>query len=303
MRVLFAIFFLFPVSLLSQYAPLQSHYMFNNVALNPAATGNQDALSIVSSFRAQWLGFPGAPRTQTLSIHAPLKKNNSSLGIQLYADQIGVDNNTGFFGLYSYRLKFRQSSLRFGASAGANIIQANYSSLDVADGQDQLLSSDNPVGVLPNFSVGIHWTSQNYFASLSIPQLLSHTYESGRFRFQNDIHNYNLLLGGGYNFELNNTLKLKPSILLKYRSAAAPQFDLNARLQLNSQFDIGLSYRTKEALIVLTELRVTKQFSCMYSFGMPLNDIAKYSFGSHELSVKYNFRYTPNTANPRYLGW
>lgn len=303
MRILVAFILLLPFELFGQYVSLQSQYMFNNVALNPAATGSEDALSIIGSFRAQWVGFPGAPRTQTLTVHAPLKKRNSALGIQLYADQIGVDNATGFYGLYSYRLKFKKSALRFGVAGGVTIFQANYSSLDVADAQDQLIASDAPIGVLPNCNVGIHWSSKDYFVSISIPQLLSHVYDGGKFRLRHDFKRYNYLIGGGYNFTLNNAMQLKPSVLFKYYAATRPQVDFNVRMQLNPLIDVGVSYRTKEAIIALTELRINKQFSFMYSFGIPLNPIAKYSFGSHELSVKYNFRYTPNSANPRYLGW
>ena len=287
----------------AQYTTLQSQYMFNSVALNPAATGSEGAMSVVGTFRAQWVGFSGAPTTEAITLHAPLRDKNSAVGLQIFADQIGVDRNTGIFGTYSYKLLFKSASLRIGAAAGVNLIQSNYNELDVAQAGDIQIATNTPLGILPDFSLGLHYSADKYFASFSIPMFLSHDFDETKFRLRNDFSNYNFILGGGYVFDLPNTMKLKPSALLKFRRSNRPQFDLNAKLQLNPKFDVGLSYRTEEAIVGLFEARITNQFSVMYSFGAPINSIIKYSFGSHELSVKYNFLYKKQIESPRFLGW
>ncbi len=286
-----------------QYTPLQSQYLFNSIALNPAATGSEDVMSIVGTFRAQWVGFPGAPTTQALTAHAPLKDMNSALGVQLVCDQIGVDKRTAINGLYSYKFRFTNSNLRLGISGGVNLVQSNYADLEVFTEGDEQISSNSPVGVLPNFGVGAYYRAEKHFLSFSIPTLLGHRFEKNRFRSYNDLKNYNFLFGGGYEFHLKNEMVLKPSTLLKFRINNRPQFDINAQLQLNSMFEVGLSYRTEEAIIGLFEAKITDQFHVMYSFGMPVSELAKYTFGSHELSIKYNFLYKSNTQSPRFSGW
>ncbi len=303
MKTLIVISFLFSFSAYGQYSSLQSQYMFNPIAMNPAATGSEGVMSIVGTFRAQWIGFPGAPTTEALTAHAPLKNLNSSVGIQLFADQIGVDNRTTLNGLYSYRFRLNNANFRLGLSGGLSFVQSNYSELNVFTPEDDEILSNTPVGVLPNFGFGMYYTAEKYFLSFSIPTLLGHRYEDNRFRSFSDVSNYNLLLGGGYEFQLKNEMGLKPSVLLKLRSNNRPQVDFNAKLTLNPIFDVGLSYRTEEALIGMFEAKVTNQFSIMYSFGMPLSVIAKTSFGSHELSVKYNFVYKSNSEGPRFSGW
>lgn len=303
MRVLTAIAFLFSFSVLGQYSPLQSQYMFNSVAMNPAATGSEGVMSVVGTFRAQWIGFPGAPTTEALTAHAPLKRLNSSVGIQLFADQIGVDNRTTVNGLYSYRFKVKNANFRLGLSGGMSFVQSKYSELSVFTPGDEQISSNTPLGVLPNFGIGMYYTAEKYFLSFSIPTLLGHRYENNGFRSFSDVSNYNILFGGGYEFDFKNEMGLKPSVLLKFRANNRLQIDFNAKLKLNPIFDVGLSYRTEEALIGMFEAKVTNQFSLMYSFGMPLSTIAKTSFGSHELSVKYNFVYKSNSEGPRFSGW
>lgn len=277
--------------------------MFNGVALNPAYTGSQEALSIVGSFRAQWLGFPGAPTTQALTVHAPLKQYNSSAGIQVYADQIGVDRTTGIFGSYAYRLRFENAKLAIGLSGGIKLIKSFYSQLATNDTDDNLLINDTPLGVIPDFSFGAHYYTSKYFVSFSIPMFISHEYNGLRFKAVNNFRNYNFMLGGGYLFELKNGGKFKPSALLKYKADSRLQADINVSYLISEHLDIGLSYRTEEAIIALCEVRASKQFSFMYSFGLPVSTLMKYQYGSHEISLKYNFLYKTAIASPRFLGF
>jgi len=303
MRVVLTISFLLSFCAFGQYNSLQSQYMFNPIALNPAATGSEEVMSAIGSFRAQWVGFTGAPTTESITLHAPLKDMNSSLGVQLYADQIGVDKRTTVNALYSYRISMNNSSLRLGLSGGASFIQSNYSELQVAATDDDEIMGNTPIGVQPNFGIGAYYTAEKYFVSFSIPTLLGHRFEEYRFRSYSDIKNYNFLLGAGYEFDLKNEMVVKPSILMKMKANNRIQFDLNAKLKLNERFDLGLSYRTEEAIIGMFEAKITNQFFAMYSYGMPISDIANYSMGSHELGIKYNFVYKSNSQGPRFAGW
>jgi len=304
MRILLAIFTLIYSYGYGQYSPLQSHYLFNGIALNPALTGSEQTLSVAGSFRYQWSGFPGAPKTETLSIHAPIKDKNSSFGIQLFADQIGVDRNVGVYGLYAYKFKINQSSkLSLGISGGVNMLRSLNEKLNLESQTDPSFAVDSPLGVLPNFSLGAHYYSNKYFISLSIPMFLSHDFDGGKYRTINEFNNYNILLGGGYEFELRNSIVLKPSVLMKYKPNNRLQADINLKLKLIDYLDVGVSYRTEEAIILFFEAKANRQFSLMYSFGLPISTLTKYSFGSHEISLKYNFLYKTNSASPRHLGW
>ena len=111
------------------------------------------------------------------------------------------------------------------------------------------------------------------------------------------------MLGGGYVFTQRNGMQWKPSILAKYKADSKLQFDFNLMSTFNERIDVGLSYRTNEAIIGLFKINATKQLAFMYSFGLPLSPILKYTYGSHELSVKYNFIYKAPISSPRFLGF
>lgn len=302
-KLIFISILLLSITSNAQQIPLQSQYMFNGVALNPAYTGSEDALSIVGTFRAQWIGFPGAPTTQALTVHTPFKKMKAAAGVQVYADQIGITRRTGVFGSYAYNLRFPSSTLTFGVSGGVNFLQSYFSRLQGNDQVDNEIAQDSPLGIMPNFSLGLHYFSKKYFVSFSLPQFLTHDFDGLKYKLRNDFSNYNVMFGGGVLFNVGQNTELKPSILSKYRSDSPMQFDFNLMAAFDQKIEVGLSYRTQEALVALFKVKARDHFSIMYSFGFPLSPIYRYTYGSHELSVKYNFYYKTPITSPRFLGF
>src|SRR5687768_16528839 len=72
-RWIIVLLFLFTYSnLAAQQKAMYTQYMFNGLALNPAYSATDDALSISCLFRQQWVGLEGAPNTQTVSLHSPI---------------------------------------------------------------------------------------------------------------------------------------------------------------------------------------------------------------------------------------
>ena len=66
-----AAFFSFDAN--AQQDAMFTHYMYNTLAINPGYAGSRDALTITALHRSQWVGFAGAPMTQTITVHTPFK--------------------------------------------------------------------------------------------------------------------------------------------------------------------------------------------------------------------------------------
>ena len=286
-----------------QHVALQSHYMFNGVALNPALTGSENAFSLIGSYRTQWVGFDGTPVTQSITAHAPLRNSSSSVGIQFYRDQIGVDAETGIYGSYAYKLKTgSKSHLSLGIAGGISFYRGNYSELFVHDNGDDLLY-DTRFAPAPDFSFGAHYFTKNFFLTFSIPQFLTRKYQDFTVSVTNDFSQYNYLFGGGYKFELDRDKEIRPSALLKLKPGTDPQLDINLMGKFNEAFEAGVSYRTSDAFVLLFRINMNQQWSLMYSFGMPINSMVNYSLGSHEISLRRNFMYKTKNVSPRLLAW
>src|SRR5437899_5362889 len=96
-----------------------SQYMFNGLYINPAYAGYKEQLNLHTFYRNQWTGFPGAPKTMSLSIDAPMMLYNMGLGLQISNDKVGIENSLSVYGIYSYRLQINdEARLSFVLGAG-----------------------------------------------------------------------------------------------------------------------------------------------------------------------------------------
>jgi type IX secretion system PorP/SprF family membrane protein len=83
-----------------------TQYMFNMNSINPAYTGSRGVLSTLAMYRAQWVGFDGAPVTQTFNANTPLMNDKLGIGFTILNEKIGPIKQTGIFADFAYRLKF-----------------------------------------------------------------------------------------------------------------------------------------------------------------------------------------------------
>src|SRR5258705_9283179 len=98
----------------SQQTPVYSQYYFNELVINPAYAGAHVQFSATSTYRNQWINFPGAPRTFSITGHTSLNKGKVGLGLMINEDRIGSYANQDVTLSYSYKLKFPQATLSFG---------------------------------------------------------------------------------------------------------------------------------------------------------------------------------------------
>src|ERR1700748_1446919 len=85
----------------AQQDNLYSQYMFNGLLINPAYAGSNEVLSATALNRNQWVGFDGAPRTNTFSLHTPLKNKKINLGITFINDRYGITTQNKINAVYA----------------------------------------------------------------------------------------------------------------------------------------------------------------------------------------------------------
>ena len=74
---------------IAQQDPQFTQYMFNLLAINPAYAGAAERTEVKALSRHQWVGFEGAPNTQTLTLHAPLFRESLGVGGTIMRDEFG----------------------------------------------------------------------------------------------------------------------------------------------------------------------------------------------------------------------
>jgi hypothetical protein len=80
------------------------------------------------------------------------------------------------------------------------------------------------------------------------------------------------------------------------------QLDLNGNFILGDMVWIGGSWRTSEKVLVgILQLQLNPQLMFGFSYDYPVGQMSKYSKGSSEFIVRYEFGYKVSTANTRYF--
>ncbi len=292
----------------AQQDPMYTHYMYNTLMVNPGYAGSRDALTVTALHRSQWVDFKGAPITQTLSMHTPLKNEHIGIGLSILNDKIGPTNNTSVFVDYAYIMKLTEKSkLALGLSAGANIFQASLNSLQLDQQSDPVFLSNIDNHVTPNFGFGAYYSRERFYAGISAPNLVQNSYsvtnpENITTLISKEQRHYFFIAGTMLNITRN--LAFKPTTLIKVTSAAPVQADLTASFIIMDRLLVGVMFRTGDAFGGLVGLNISRQLHIGYSYDWSYGlETSKYNQGSHEIVLRYDFIFFDKKQihSPRYF--
>ncbi len=302
-RTSFAVALLLPVlGVSAQQDPMYSQYMFNTLAFNPAYAGSADVFTIMALSRHQWVGFEGAPATQTFTLHSPLRNQNLALGFSAINDRIGPARQTAAYADVAYRIRTSEDTrLSFGLKGGVNMYQADLASLTSVE-VDPVNVNVRPQ-VLPNFGFGMFWHSQRYYVGLSVPKLLTNDIDAvdgAALVTATEARHYFLI--AGYVFDVDRDLKFKPSIMFRTVEGAPLSLDINANFLLRERIWFGAMYRVGNAFGVLGQYQINDQLRAGYAFDLTTTRIGAYNAGTHEIMLSYDLRFIKGrTISPRYF--
>lgn len=293
---------LFFCSLYAQQQAQSSLYYFNPLSFNPAYAGSRDALTLNAIHRIQWTGIDGAPQTTFLSVHSPIKNSQLSVGGDLTYDQIGISKATSAYLDVSYYVQLNDKGhrLSFGLKGGINIFDAPLSELTAVDPGDPLqYDIDNKLR--GNFGAGIYYYGTNHYVGLSSLTLLeASVLDNDDINALEQVRHYYLM--GGYIFDVNSSLKLKPSGLVKAVKGAPLEFDVELAGLLYDKLWIGVGYRHDESVRGYLAANITPQLRIGYNYDYIFNDLTKYTGGTHEFMIGYDFNFDKSRfKSPRYF--
>lgn len=279
-----------------------SLYYFNPLSHNPAYAGSRDVLSINAIHRIQWTGIEGAPQTTFLTVHSPINGTQLSIGADAMYDEIGISKATSAHIDVSYyiQLNAKGHRLSFGLKGGINIFDAPLTELNSTDPGDPL-QYDIKNKTRGNFGAGIYYYGSNHYVGFSSLSLLeASVLDNDEINALEQKRHY--YLSGGYVFDMNSYLKLKPSALIKAVSGAPLEFDVELAGLFYKRLWVGVGYRHDESVRGYLTAYVTPQFRIGYNYDYIFNELTKYTGGSHEFMIGYDFDFNKiKFKSPRYF--
>lgn len=225
--------------------------------INPAAVSNNYILaeypySVSVSSRFQYLGvgvnWKDAPNTNVLNAEWVNDNLNSTFGLQIISDKIGLLGNNNAYLQYSYKLRLsrrEEKFLSFGISAGAVNYYSKINGADFPIAEPDIVPTST---YLPDVNIGIYYRNEDkYYMGISFPQFMNMTSkfksaEKELFSIKRYRHVY--AVGGIYiPFDFfglgDETAILDVSGWIRYLPGQLPVLDGNIRYQHNQTFWFG----------------------------------------------------------------
>lgn len=292
-----------------------TQYVFNSMSVNPAYAGYKEELFAQLGLRSQWVDLEGAPQTGLLSIDGLLDLYGARRhggGVQIMADQLGPQTATSAYFNYAYRLRLDREDtqrLSFGVGAGVTQYSLDGTMITVLDDGDNVLPTGKISNFVPDIRFGIYYHNANWYAGVSIMDLLSGTNADNLFRWDHTTidrirRKRHLYLIGGMLVDINESVKLRPSLLYKDDFTGPSSLDINVMAIFNDRLWLGGGIRTgvsafrrdyrrfsgdrlsgMNAVSFVTQIYATDRLRIGYSYDYMLSRLNGLQNGSHEVTL------------------
>jgi type IX secretion system PorP/SprF family membrane protein len=292
-------------TLMGQQDAQYTQYMYNTVSVNPGYAGSRGNLSIAALHRSQWLGLEGAPKTQTLNLHAPIGYRGVGLGLSIVNDQIGPTSETYFDADFSYTIQLApEKRLSFGLKGSVHLLDIRFSELTTdPNNPDATLQQDIQNRLSPNIGAGVYYHTDTFYAGLSVPRFLETThFEESSLSTAKEQMNFYFI--SGYVWDFHPLWKFKPTLLTKMTLGAPLQVDVSANFMYNEKFIMGAAYRWDAALSAMVGFNISPALLIGLSYDRETTELggAIFNDGSFEVILRYDFiRMLGNIKSPRFF--
>ncbi len=279
----------------AQQRPVNSLYMFDPLLINPAYAGTQVQLSATSIYRTQWVNFPGAPKTFTVSAHSGFNGAKVGLGFLASNDQIGIHKENSLYFMYAYKIpldKYDKShSLSFGLQGGFNNLVSDFSILNPKDQNDPFAGLVER-NMTWNFGSGLFYKRKKFYAGLSVPYILNNNVISAEVFSSEATQSRYYYISSGFSKQISPHVKLLPSTLIRLQEKAPLSVDVNLTMVLYDAVGLGLSYRLDDSVVSLFELQINENFHVGYAYDITTSALSQYSNGTHEIMLNYRIKFS-----------
>ena len=293
-RMVLLVFLLLAATLVKgQEYPWSLQYVNNMQTINPAYVGIWDRAGVMVTTKTNWVGINGAPVSQYLNCSTPIREQKSAIGLSIQRINIGLEKQLFLTGDYSYRLRMSMNNyLQLGFRAG--IVNYDNNLKDYQPYPDYIPDPNTVLDVTMHnmsvFGIGAVYFSENYYLSLSMPEIISNTFNADQANVMSSSTYKTIYLSGGYVFGSPGRVRFRPNLLVAATKGAPTYADVAAIVYLPPVFQFGVNIRSNGQVCFFSQFNVTDRIKVGYAFDYSVtSDIRKYQLGTHELSVGYDF--------------
>jgi type IX secretion system PorP/SprF family membrane protein len=269
-----------------------SHYIFNQLFVNPATAGSENVTRFQAIYRTQYLGYQstfddgGAPVTQVISANIPLKMIKSGVGITFVNDKIGASIQRDMKLSYAYHLPVGGSQLALGVSGGFFTRGLDYGRLRARDENDPLLATGSINQSAFDLGAGAYLYNPGYSIGLSMNHLNEPTFGLGTKTATNTLKR-SAYLTGTMLLGISYLIDLSPMLIIK-SDLSTFSAEAGAMATYDSRYWLGASYRTGDAVSALLGANLMNgSLRVGYAIDIVVGGANAKSATSHEILLSY----------------
>lgn len=310
----------------AQQEKLLTHFIYDKMSINPAATGLEQGICGTMAYRNQWDKVNGAPNSVLFNLEADLSNLSNTVpgavGVSFYHDAIGEMRQNNLLLNYSLPITVNLNGAYRGTMSvgfGLGLVNVGFDPAWVPPVtlQDPLLPIKTAGGAM-DMNLGLLWrgnanATRPYYVGFSMTHLnqavvtnsVSATYSNARHMFLIGGYSMYNVFGDGRSLDFQ---MLGRTDMVKYSA------ELNVRyLHQLSQAKLdhvyaGITTRAADGVGVMlgyVKQNALSKMTIGYSYDLTLNKLRDISKGSHEIVIRYVKLIPPpplqKSKHPRWL--
>ena len=275
---------------------VQTPLTSNRFLLNPALAGVSNDLSIFGGYRNAYVGLEGNPENTVLAGDFAICKNFGG-GVIFNSESIGVFNNYNLNLAGSYQLRIAKDGyLSVGAQGGAFFNAIDFTSLNIEDGSDVALTTQQQNGASWNLGLGAYLKYGQFELGISSPQVLNNGYTFDNENLTvNQISTVNAF--ASYTHAVNEKWAIEPIVSFDYFNKSPFLVNANLLAKNYKGYWFGYGYATNNFHSVMLGYQLLEDIHLNYAFSFGGNGIMQGTSGTHELGIAFKIPDFKNRGN------
>ena len=278
----------------AQQLQTSSLYDMQGVLHNPSMAGVQEYNIAGVTYKSQWSGISGAPKTATAFGSFNLPKQKIGIGGFVYNDKTGPISRTGLQLSLAKHIVMKNDA-KFSIGIAPSIMQYSIDRTKLMEtlGDDAALgNTDNKIKF--DVAFGISYTDKKFQLGASVSQLVQSKldYYKGNLSRTEEARFYrHYYFHGNYNWNVDGVTTITPNFLVTWLPNAPTEFQVGAKVEHKKILWWGVGYKSRQSYILSAGVNISKKISIGYAFNDYITPISTFDGGSygHEFILRYNF--------------
>jgi type IX secretion system PorP/SprF family membrane protein len=242
----------------AQQLQTSSMYDLQGMIHNPSTAGVKGSM-VGASYRTQWNGFSGSPKTATVFGAIDLPDQKIGIGGYLYNDKTGPTTRTGVAISFAKHIPTNNGGkFSIGLEARGQQYAIDKAKLSATLGADPAIGASENKFVF-DAGFGISYTGKKLQLGASVAQLVQSKldfYSGNTTRSEQGRLYRHYYFHGSYQWNVDGATTITPNFLVIYLPNAPTEYQFGARVEHNERFWWGASYRLKQSWMLSAGVHV-----------------------------------------------